>query len=73
MRSNATANEVITGAMGLLASIFTSPFILEATLALIGLVIVLCYNQYRRERDDKDEWVLLPKSEASPPPTDKEG
>jgi len=64
MRSSPEAAEVITGAFGLLASIFTSPFILEASLGLIGLVIVLTYNQYRRERDEKDEWVLLPRDES---------
>lgn len=64
MRTNQVANEVITGALGLLASIFTTPFILEASLALMGLVIVLTYNQYRRDCDDKDEWVLMPKTEA---------
>ena len=62
MRSSPEAAVVISGALGLLASIFTSPFILEATLGLIGFVIVLTYNQYRRERDEKDEWVLLPRT-----------
>lgn len=70
MRSSPEAAEVITGAMGLLASIFSSPFILEASLGLIGLVIVLTYNQYRREQDEKDEWVLLPRSENSEPPAE---
>jgi len=64
MRASPEAAEVITGALGLLASIFTSPFILEASLGLIGLVIVLTYNQYRRDRDEKDEWVLLPRTET---------
>jgi hypothetical protein len=63
--SNSEAAEVITGALGLLASIFSSPFIMEASLALIGLTILLTYNQYRRERDEQDEWVLLPREESA--------
>ncbi len=72
MRSSPEAAEVVTGAFGLLASIFTSPFILEATLGLIGFVIVLTYNQYRRERDEKDEWVLLPRTGSSDGKADAE-
>jgi hypothetical protein len=32
---------------------------------LIGLTILLTYNQYRRERDEQDEWVLLPREESA--------
>jgi hypothetical protein len=63
---NPTAKEMIFGALGLLTSLFTSPFILEATVAFIGLIIVMTYNQRKLEREGKDEWVVLPKEESPP-------
>ncbi|MBL9115331.1 MAG: hypothetical protein JNJ83_10030 [Verrucomicrobiaceae bacterium] len=51
--------EVVVGGFGLLASVFTSPFILEATLAVIGLVIVMTYNQRKLDKEGKDEWVEM--------------
>ena len=62
--ANPTAKEMVFGALGLLTSLFTSPFILEATVAFIGLIIVMTYNQRKLERDGKDEWVVLPKEET---------
>jgi hypothetical protein len=65
--TNPTFREVFIGGFGLLASIFTSPFILEASLALICLVIVLTYNQRKLDREGKDEWIIM---EKEPPPAD---
>jgi hypothetical protein len=61
MRTTAEANEVIIGTLGLLLSLFTSPFFLEASVAFIGLTLVLAYNQYMVGQESKDEWVLMPK------------
>ena len=69
MEVNPTAREVIGGGMFMLTSIFTSPFILEASLAFIGLVIVMTYNQHKLDREGKDEWVLLPKDEPNGTPS----
>jgi uncharacterized membrane protein len=62
--ANPTASEMVFGAVGLLTSLFTSPIILEATVAFIGLIIVMTYNQRKLEREGKDEWVVLPKEES---------
>ncbi|MDB6076173.1 MAG: hypothetical protein JWO89_3813, partial [Verrucomicrobiaceae bacterium] len=45
-------------AMGLVFTFFTTPFILEPTIAIIGLMTVLVINQRRMDRD-KDEWVEM--------------
>ena len=62
------------GGFGLLASVFTSPFILEATLAFIGLVIVMTYNQRKLHKEGKDEWVEMriePSLEGDSAPAEK--
>lgn len=57
-----TAREVAGETALMLFQILTAPFILEASLALLGLCIVLVINQYRQQRDG-DEWVYLQKHE----------
>lgn len=59
-----TAREVAGETTLMLFQILTTPFILEASLALLGLCIVLVINQWRLQRDS-DEWVYLQKSEPS--------
>jgi hypothetical protein len=44
------------GAARMVFSIFTTPFILETSIALIGLLTVVTLNQWRLMRDG-EEWV----------------
>ncbi|MDB6116740.1 MAG: hypothetical protein JWO08_521 [Verrucomicrobiaceae bacterium] len=52
------ARQVADDAVGLVFTFFTTPFILEPTIAIIGLMTVLVINQRRMDRD-KDEWVEM--------------
>lgn len=63
---NATAREVAAQAALALLQFFTTPFILEISVAVVGLCIVLAINQFRL-RKDNDEWVYLQKTEVPPP------
>ena len=65
-RQSEAAAEVITGVVGLMVSFFTSPFLLESSLAFICLIVVMTYNQRKLDREGQDEWVLLPKEEPAP-------
>ncbi len=56
---NATAREVSLQAAAYLFGFVTTPFILEATLALLGLLAVMTYNQWRVSKEG-DGWVVLP-------------
>lgn len=60
--SNETAREVLAKAFMSIAGVVSTPFILEATVALSGLVIVLCINRWRMEKEG-DEWVYLAQTE----------
>lgn len=62
VRQNPTAREVVTDAFAGLFGFFTTPFILEASIALGGLIAVVTYNQWRISREG-DGWVTLPDSE----------
>lgn len=55
---SAEARQVADDAVGLVFTFFTTPFILEPTIAIIGLMTVLVINQRRIDRD-KDEWVEM--------------
>jgi uncharacterized integral membrane protein len=55
---NATAREVATETAKTLFGIFTTPFILEATVALTGIFIVLAINHWRLKKEG-DGWVYL--------------
>lgn len=56
---NATAREVALQAAANLFGFVTTPFILEATVALFGLIAVMTYNQWRLGKEG-DGWVVLP-------------
>jgi hypothetical protein len=58
VRQNPTAREVVGEAFAGLFGFFTTPFILEASVALLGLITVVTYNQWRINRDG-DGWVTL--------------
>lgn len=53
-----SAREITRDAVAMLFSIFATPFILETTVAIIGLVIVLTYNQWRLNKEG-DGWVYM--------------
>gem|GEM_PF-6078532 len=55
---SADARDVGAEAAGLVFTFFSTPFILETTVAVLGLILVLVVNQRRLEKD-KDEWVEM--------------
>lgn len=67
IRQSPTAREVVWQAFTNLFGFFSTPFILEATVAVLGLIAVISYNQWRISRDG-DGWVVLPDSTDQPPP-----
>lgn len=60
---NATAREVGAQTALALLQFFTTPFVLEISLAIIGLGIVLAINHLRMRREG-DEWVYLQKTDV---------
>lgn len=55
---NDTAREVVAQGLAYLFAFFTTPFILEASVAIIGLCIVFIINSRRIEREG-DGWVEM--------------
>ena len=53
-----TAREVIGETALTVFQVLTTPFILELTVAFLGVCAVITINQWRLDRD-KDEWVTL--------------
>ncbi|MCB1224483.1 MAG: hypothetical protein KDK99_01620 [Verrucomicrobiales bacterium] len=66
-----TAREVLSTAFWHAAKVVTTPFILEATLAAFGLLVVMAFNRWRIGREG-DGWVHLEvpdqKETATDPP-----
>jgi hypothetical protein len=63
------AREVAGEAVWDLFRFFTTPFILELSVAIMGLLAVTTYNQWRRSKDGP-EWVEMEvpdKTEKEPP------
>jgi hypothetical protein len=56
--SSEIAREVVTKAVFNIVGAVSTPFILETTVAIVGLSIVLAYNHYRVHKDG-DGWVYL--------------
>jgi len=56
--SNAEAREIAVESSFLLFTVLTTPFVLETSVALFGLVAVITYNQWRLSREG-DEWVEM--------------
>lgn len=56
--SNAEAREIAVESAFLLFTVLTTPFVLETSVALFGLVAVITYNQWRLSREG-DEWVEM--------------
>jgi hypothetical protein len=65
LKVSPTAREVVGESALTIFQIVTAPFILETTLALLGLLIVLAINHYRQQKEG-DGWVYLQKQEPSP-------
>lgn len=63
IRSNETAREVAVSTFGGIFGFLTTPFILEISSALLGLIIVVSYNQWRIDKEG-DGWVILPEDQA---------
>lgn len=57
-RSHETARELMAKSLMTLAGWLATPFVLESSAAITGLVIVLTYNEWRRRRDGPD-WVEM--------------
>jgi uncharacterized membrane protein len=64
-QNNETAREVLAKAVMLIAGALATPFILETSLFLIGLVLVIALNQWRMQKDG-DGWVYLAQTEPDP-------
>ena len=56
--SSAEAREIAVESAFLLFTVLTTPFVLETSVALLGLVAVITYNQWRLSREG-DEWVEM--------------
>jgi hypothetical protein len=69
IRSQPTAREVVWQGFANLFGFFTTPFILEATVAVLGLIAVMTYNQWRISKEG-DGWVYLPEPGADDKPAD---
>jgi hypothetical protein len=57
-RSSETAREVLSAAGWACFTFFTTPFILEASVGLLGLCLVIAWNNRRIEREG-DDWVVM--------------
>jgi len=55
---NESAREVILQGVGYLFTFFSTPFVLEASVAFIGLCVVFIINSRRIEKEG-DGWVVM--------------
>jgi hypothetical protein len=62
---NQTAREVVKDTAVTLFAIFTTPFIFETTVAIIGVFLVLAINHWRIKKEG-DGWVYLVTQEPDP-------
>ncbi len=53
-----TAKEILAKSFFTIAGTLATPFILETSAALVGLVLVLAFNEWRRLKDGPD-WVEM--------------
>lgn len=68
--SSAEAREVALESAFLMFTVLTTPFVLETSVALLGLVAVITYNQWRLSREG-DEWVEMEVPTAEEPKSEK--
>ena len=64
-----TAREVLAKAVMMTAGALATPFILETTFAILGLVIVVIINQWRMQKEG-DGWVYMAQTEPDPDSVD---
>ncbi len=57
-QSSDAAKEILAKSFFTIAGTLATPFILESSIAILGLVAVLSYNEWRREKDGP-EWVEM--------------
>lgn len=57
-QSSAEAKEILAKSFFTIAGTLASPFILETSIAIFGLIAVLTFNQWRRDKDGPD-WVEM--------------
>lgn len=69
---SAEAREVTGEAFWALFGFFTTPFVLETSVAVVGLITVLTYNQWRQEKDGA-EWVEMEVPDAASATRTEEG
>lgn len=62
---SATAREVLSKAVMMIAGALATPFILESSFAILGLTIVIVINQWRLQKEG-DGWVYLAQTEPDP-------
>lgn len=66
-----TAKEILAKSFFTIAGTLATPFILETSVAMGGLVLVLVFNEWRRLKNGPD-WVEMEvKTEAKPDHSDK--
>ena len=69
---NAEVREILTQGVAYLFTFLTTPFVLEATVAFVGLMVVFIINSRRIAREG-DGWVVMEiKSEDESPEKTKE-
>jgi hypothetical protein len=64
-RVSETAQEVLTKAVFNILGAVSTPFILEVSVAIVGLCVVVAYNQWRLHKEG-DGWVYLAQTEPDP-------
>lgn len=64
LKVSPTAREVVGESLLTIFQIVTAPFVLEVTLAVLGLCIVMAINHYRQQKEG-DGWVYLQKQEPA--------
>lgn len=57
-QSSDEAKEILAKSFFTIAGTLASPFILETSVAIFGLIAVLTFNQWRRDKDGPD-WVEM--------------
>ncbi len=56
--SHETARELLAKSIMTLAGWLATPFILESSAAIVGIIVVLTYNEWRSRQDGPD-WVEM--------------
>jgi hypothetical protein len=72
LSGNPEGQGLLLQALRAMFGFFTSPFILEASLACVGLLVVLTINEYRGKKEQADEWVEMLVEEPEQTPKQKE-